>query len=174
MFIHCDHCGLLMDFEDHEEDCPEAVSAPPEVGSSEEAQPSDVVEPATKKSKPTPMSTEPPSHVRQAVQTFLEPNAECVPGYKLLKQHGRWWYNDGSVNESIGHVKECFFNVYSCSFLGRSYGTAAYGLAVADDIPLALPHAWRVVTDTDTICELTPSWNMLVSEELFVIGKRKA
>ena len=121
------------------------------------------------------MSAEPPSNVRQAVETFLKPTAELVPGYKLLEKHGRWWYNDGCVNKPIGEAKQCFYNVYSSCSFGASYGTAAYGFAVAENIPFPLQHAWRVMTGTDTIYELTPSWNkptwyygILVSDEMLM------
>ena len=105
------------------------------------------------------LSANPPSKVRKAVYDYVQINAKIVPGYELLSKYGRWWYNDGRVHEEgFGQPNECFYNVYS--YANQTYcGTAAYGIAVAENIPLALPHAWRVMPRTDIVYELTPSWN---------------
>lgn len=96
----------------------------------------------------------PPSPILLRVQDYVRMHADLTRGYLLLKEHGSWHYNDGSIHPKAGDVKQCFNNVYVTMF--QNLGCAMYGVAVSEDLGVPFFHAWRL--QETGVVELTPSW----------------
>ena len=96
----------------------------------------------------------PPSPILRRVQDHVRMHADLNRGYLLLKEHGSWHYNDGSIHPKAGDVKQCFNNVYVTMF--QNLGCAMYGIAVSEDLGVPIFHAWRL--QETGVVELTPSW----------------
>lgn len=101
----------------------------------------------------------PPSFILRCTQEYVNSITAQTPGYLLLKEHGSWHYNDGSIHPQAG-VNKCFHNIYVTTF--QNLGYAMYGFAMSTD-PRAssafdpVCHAWRL--QESGVVELTPTWN---------------